>query len=145
MKAFWERMEAMLHHPGAGLLVIRLGLAVILIIAGWNKLTGGLVNLHGLGKSVEALGLSLGGSRELAVAFGGAAALSEFVGGILLAIGLWMRPALVFLIATLLVATVVKFHGSGGDLKEFGYPLIVLVTLIGLMLTGPGRFRLGRG
>lgn len=145
MKALLQRMDAWFHHPGAGLLVMRLCLGIILVIAGWEKLTGGLRGLHDLGKAVEAVGLSLGGNRILAVGFGAAAALSEFVGGLLLVVGLWVRPALVFLIATMAVATVVKFQGTGGDLKEFGYPLVVLMTLIGLMLTGPGRFRLGRG
>lgn len=69
-----------------------------------------------------------------------AAALSEFFGGLLFAIGLFTRPAALMVMVTMLVAA---FHVHAADpfvKKEFALAY-AFAALVGL-LAGPGRFSL---
>jgi putative oxidoreductase len=66
------------------------------------------------------------------------AMLSEFVGGILVAIGLATRPAALFVTATMLGAAFVAHSGDPFSKKEsaLAYALVALVVLV----AGPGRY-----
>ena len=78
-----------------GLLVLRLGIGLTLALA------------HGLGKLPPSDGFIEGTAAmgfPLPVLFAWAAALSEFLGGLLLAVGLATRPAAVFVSVTMAVA-----------------------------------------
>jgi putative oxidoreductase len=98
---------------------------------------------HGLGKvsalaafsaKVAAQGFPLPGL------LGPAAALSEFVGGILLALGLVSRVAAGFVLVTMLTAA---FHVHAADpfqRKEFA--LAYAVAALTVLVAGPGRFSL---
>lgn len=71
---------------------------------------------------------------------GWAAMLSEFLGGLLLAIGLFTRPAATFIAGTLFVAAF-KVHADDPFAKKelaFAYALIGLA----FALAGPGRYAL---
>ncbi|HEX8386627.1 MAG TPA: DoxX family protein [Rubricoccaceae bacterium] len=115
----------------AGLLVLRLGLFSLLAFA------------HGLGKVPPGQGLidnTAGMGFPLPGLFAWAAALSEFAGGLLLALGLVTRPAAFFVAFTMLVAFVgahgARLTGDGNGEMAFVY----LVGALTLLLTGPGRF-----
>ena len=72
--------------------------------------------------------------------FAWSAGLSEFVGGIFIAIGLFTRPSAFFLTFTMAVAA---FGGHGGD--GFGAQekaLLYGVLAIFLLIQGPGKFSL---
>ena len=115
----------------AALLVLRLAFGL------------GIALGHGLGK-IGNLGGFIGNVARQGVplpeVLGPAAALSELVGGILLAIGLFTRPAAVFVLATMLVA---GFHIHAADpfpKKELAFAYAFVS--IALLLAGPGRFSL---
>jgi putative oxidoreductase len=92
----------------------------------------------------------------LPVVFAWAAALSEFIGGLLIAVGLGTRIAAGFLAFTMAVAAFGRhraFHQllaalgvmnvDAETLKSWGKPesaLIYLVVCLALLLTGPGRY-----
>lgn len=115
----------------AGLLVLRIGLFALLAFA------------HGLGKIPPGAGfVGLTGQMgfPLPALFAWAAALSEFAGGLLLAVGLLTRPAAVFVAITMLVAFI-GVHGAaltGEDNGESAF--VYLVGAVVLALTGPGRY-----
>lgn len=72
--------------------------------------------------------------------FAWAAALSEFVGGMLLIVGLATRPA-AFL--NVIVTFVAAFLYHGGDVSQAGLTAVVFLTItMTLLIAGPGRFSL---
>ena len=120
----------------AGLLVIRIMLAVVFIYHGAPKLFGGLEGFAG------HLG-TMGVPAPKVAAF--LAALSEFGGGLVLLAGIAFRWTLPFVVFTMLVA---YFKGHGGVFSAQAgggeYALTLGIVVLGLILTGPGSFGLGR-
>lgn len=119
-----------------GLLLMRLMLAVVFLYHGGQKLFGGLEGFAGY------LG-SMGVPAPQVAAF--LAAASEFVGGLVLLAGIGFRYALPPLVFTMLVASF-KAHGGKFSIQDGGmeYALTLGVMVLGLILTGPGGFGLGR-
>jgi putative oxidoreductase len=115
----------------AGLLVIRVWFGSVMAVA------------HGLGKVVD-LGRFIDNvaRRGFPVPefFGTAAALSEFVGGILLALGLLARPAAVSIALTMLVAAFYIHASDPFQKKEFA--LAYAISALAIAVAGPGRYSL---
>ena len=117
----------------AGLLILRVGVGLAMAFA------------HGLGKIPVSEGF-VGATAALGfpfpVLFAWAAALSEFLGGLLLAVGLVTRPAAFFLACTMATAFFVQ-HGADpfGD-KELAF--VYLVASLALLAAGPGRYSVDR-
>lgn len=130
----------MFQRPDLGLFIIRAALAVILIIAGWNKFQGGEGALNAVGANIKYIGIEPGTNNVVTFFFGIMAAGTELIGGLLLILGFLFRTATVPLMGTMLVAALYKFQTSGGDLTQYGYPLVVLLVLTGLLFTGPGKY-----
>jgi putative oxidoreductase len=98
---------------------------------------------HGLGK-ITGLGNFIGTVARRGIplpeVFGPAAALSEFAGGILLAIGLFTRPAAAFVLVTMLVAGFYVHAADPFSRKELAFAYAFVA--VALILAGPGRFSL---
>ena len=79
------------------LLILRLGIGGMFILHGWPKVIGGAAVWVKLGGAMTYLGVPLGegqwGFLSDPKVWGAAAAFAEFVGGILLVVGLFTRPA----------------------------------------------------
>jgi putative oxidoreductase len=114
-----------------GLLVLRLwfGLAMAL-----SHGVGKMSNFDGFAKNVAGMGLPAPGLMALA------AAGSELLGGLLLAVGLLTRPAAASVLATMLVAAFYVHADDPFGKKEFAlaYAAAALVVLI----AGPGKLSL---
>jgi len=139
MQAAVQNIKSLFKHPEFGLLVIRLAIGGILAYAGWNKFQAGEGVLNAVGANIKAIGIDVGTNNVMTFFFGIMAAGSELIGGLLLIVGFLFRSATVPLIATMVVATVYKYHASEADFTQFGYPLLALLVLVGLLFTGPGR------
>src|SRR5262245_48166515 len=114
-----------------GLALIRVGFGLSLALA------------HGLGKVSHPdqfiNGLTQGGFPAPAL-LGWAAILSEFAGGLLLALGLFARPAAAFVIGTLGVAA---FHVHAADpYQKKELALAYTVIALAILIAGPGRLSL---
>lgn len=126
-------MKKILNQPDLGLLIFRLFLGLAMALA------------HGLGKlpppdrmieGVTAMGF------PLPIVFAWAAALAEFVGGILIAVGLFTRYSAFFLGITMAVAGFIV-HGA----DPFGNKELAFFYLAGcalLFLTGAGAYSLDK-
>ena len=118
-----------------GLLVLRLGLAVIFIYHGWGKLFGGAPGIAGFTGMLTSLGV------PLAAFFAWVVSILEFFGGIAVLIGVLVRPIAALLAVNMLVAFfLVKKGLPAGD------PDIALFAMAAaLALAGGGAFSLMRG
>jgi putative oxidoreductase len=112
-----------------GLLFLRLA-GVGLATHGYAKIFGGGVS--GTVDAAEAMGF------PLPVVFGWAAAASELLGGALVAIGLFTRPAAVFAAITMFVAAFL--HHAEDPFARRELALAYLVILLAIACMGAGRW-----
>lgn len=120
-----------------GSLMLRIPMGVIFAAHGAQKLFGwfGGYGLTGTGKFMASIGLEPG--FLMALLAGGA----EFIGGLLLILGLLTRPAAAILAVTMLVAIFSVHFQHGLFLKNGGYEfgLALLSGSLALMFIGGGR------
>jgi putative oxidoreductase len=134
-----QGIKSLFRHPDFGLLVIRAGVGIVLALAGYNKFMGGEQVLHAIGANIKYIGLDVGTQNISTMFFGVLAAGAELAGGLGILAGILFRTSAGFLIVTMLVATLMMLDTSGGDLTQFGYPMVMCLVLVGLLFTGPGR------
>jgi len=121
-----------------GLLLLRVGLGVMFVLHGYPKLLGGPERWEKLGGEVAHFGITFA-----PVFWGFMAGFSEAVGGVLLVIGFAFRPACLFLLATMVVATASKLDGAK-SFMEAAHPLELGIVFLGLLFVGPGRFSIDK-
>lgn len=123
-----------------GLLVLRLGLGALFVVHGKDKVFGGPEIWKGTGAyALAPFNIDVGLTY-----FGAAAAFSEFLGGLLVALGLAFRPACAALTFTMFVAVAAHLqHGDGFD--KWAHGATCFVGFLGLLLTGPGKFSVRKG
>jgi putative oxidoreductase len=122
---------------------IRLGLAAVMIAHGAQKVLG---SFGGSGFNAFIGGTTPFGFMRPAWLWLAAAALSELVGGLLVALGFLTRVGAFFIACTMLTA-VVGVHWTGGFFaanRGYEYPLILLAMSIALMISGGGQASVDR-
>jgi putative oxidoreductase len=121
-----------------GLLIIRLVIGILFIGHGAQKLFGwfGGYGLKGTGGWFDSIGMKPGVTMALL------AGLAEFLGGILLAVGLFTPLAALMIAGTMLMA-IVKVHAPNGfwsTSNGYEYNLTLIAVAVGLALIGPGKY-----
>jgi len=125
------------RYASVGLLIIRVGLGASFIWHGLQKFLGGEENLKLVGSAVKNVGINGG-----FYAFGIAAATTESLGGLLLILGLFFRPACLMLTGVMAMATLTHYK-AGDGFAGFSHAMEVGITFLGLALIGPGSYALG--
>lgn len=128
-------MVVMKHVPknyDVGLLIMRIGIAILFIYGGLGKLFGVLG-----GPGLEMFSGMVWGSMFVAVVV----ALAELVGGILVLIGFLSRDAKITLAVIILVANLIV-HVPSGNLMNILVHLMLFTNLLGLALIGSGKYAL---
>jgi len=121
-------------YRNTGLLLLRFGIGLMFIIHGFPKLAGGPNGWTSLGGSMKVIGVDF-----LPVFWGFMAAVTETFGGFLLIVGLFYRPALILLVFTMVIATMV--HLSKGDgLKGASQAIEMGILFFSLIFIGPGKY-----
>lgn len=129
-------LRALDKYRDEGLLVLRLGIGIMFMIHGYPKLTGGPEVWEKIGGVMSAIGIGFAPTF-----WGFMAAVSEFGGGLLLALGLFARPACFFLLMTMTVAT--TMHVTGGDpFQKYSHALEAAILFFSLLFIGPGKISL---
>ena len=125
-------------------LPIRLALGAVMFAHGAQKVLG---SFGGSGFNEFISGNTPFGFMRPAWAWLGAAALSELVGGILIAIGFLTRVGAFFIACTMLTA-IIGVHWSGGFFaasRGYEYPLSLLAMAIALLIAGGGQASIDKG
>ncbi len=126
---FWRA-----NATDVALLVLRIGIGVSFVfVYGWDKISGGPETWANLGQNMALFGITL-----WPTVWGFLAALAEFGGGILLMLGLFFRPVLGVLLATMVVA--VSSHLAAGEGPWHATEMATV--FVALLLMGPGRYSL---
>jgi putative oxidoreductase len=130
----------MIVMAALGLLLVRLVVGLLFIGHGAQKLFGwfGGYGPKGTGGWMDSIGMKPG------IVMAVAAGLMELVGGALFASGLF-TPLAAVLIALTMLGAIVKVHAQNGvwaTANGYEYPLVLLVVVIGIALTGAGAYSL---
>lgn len=125
--------------PDAGILILRLGTGITMIVHGWIKFAGGEPFLKIVGTNWSAaLGI------HFAPLFWGIfVALCQTLGGALIALGLLVRPASLILTFVMAVGAVMVFK-AGLPFKEWSHPFEAALTCLAIAIIGAGRFGFDR-
>ena len=125
-------------YSNTGLLIIRLGLGAAFMMHGLGKFQGGEKVLTMVGSAMGNLGLTGG-----FYAFGVLAASSELLGGLLVLLGAFFRPACLMILSVLSMALLMHLK-HGDSFNVFSHAAELLVVFLGLFLVGPGTLSVDR-
>jgi putative oxidoreductase len=125
------------NHKDIGLLLLRVGVGLSYIFThGGPKIVNGPALWERLGHVMSIYGITF-----LPLLWGTMAMLSEFVGGILVLLGLYIRPAATFMAFTMLTAFTT--HISHRDpWSVASHPIEMLAVFLCLIFLGAGKYSL---
>ncbi len=126
------------RHHHIGLLILRLGIGTMFMYHGYGKLFSGPEQWEKIGSAMNYLGV-----HSIPQVFGLLAALSEFVGGLCIILGLFFRPACLFLLFTMMIAAVMHLN-RGDGLKVASHAIEAGILFFSLIFIGPGNFSLDK-
>jgi putative oxidoreductase len=129
-------LSTIYKHKNIGILILRLFIGVSFMFHGFPKLFSGVDKWEKLGSTMSHLGIDF-----LPIMWGFMGSASEFIGGFLFALGLFFKPASLFLALTMFVAF--WYHFSSGDgFSGFNHALELFAVFAGFFFIGPGTFSL---
>lgn len=131
-KPIWLLSNTSLNNENA-ILFVRIFIGVVMIFHGVPKILGGENSWMNLGLTMSNFGV-----YWLPMAWGYMAAMTEALGGLLIAVGFAFRPAAFMLSINLLVAAA-KHIFAGQGLDTASHPLALAAIFIFLLLVGPGK------
>ncbi|QHE83643.1 DoxX family protein [Hydrogenophaga sp. BPS33] len=102
-------LNALFDHPRAGVLLLRWTLALLMVLHGWAKVTGGVGGIEGM---LVAKGL------PSFLAYG--VYLGELIAPIMLLVGFWVVPAALLIAINMVFALVLAHAGHFTDFTSSG-------------------------
>lgn len=121
-----------MKNKNLAILLLRIGVGVIFIIAGWGKLTG----IEGVQGFFGNIGIPMAGVMAWVVA------LVEFVGGIMILVGYKVEIPGILLAITMLVAIFTVKMGGDGGFRGMRLEIMLLLTSLALSMMGTGSYSL---
>ncbi len=116
-----------------GLFIIRLGLGILFLVAGFGKITG-----------IAGFAAAVWGSLIIAWLV----ALGEFLGGISLIVGKltkWSTLGLaIIMIGAIFIVAIPNVMGNSSAIVKLLEDTAVLTSLIGIMIIGPGKISMDK-
>lgn len=130
MKQICHQWVEKLQCPNTGLLILRITLGAIFVAHGWGKIQG-----------IEGT-IGFFGSLGLTPFFAYLVAWVEFVGGIVMILGITVREA-AMLFSIILLTAIYLVHWKQGW-KGMEFPIILLGASLALVFLGSGKYSLGK-
>lgn len=127
------------QYRDVGILILRAGIGIMMVFHGWPKLAGGQVAWEKVGGAMAFLGISF-----WPVFWGFLAAMSETIGGALLAVGFLTRWAALAMTFTMVVATMMMYHVNKGSFIEWSHPAEIGIVCLALFVIGAGKYSVDR-
>lgn len=115
-------------YNGIALLLLRIGVGLIFIVAGWGKLTG----IEGVQGFFGNLGIPLPGIMAWVVA------IVEFFGGLMVLLGAWARIPNLLLAFIMVVALLTT--KLDGDFSAARVDILLLLMTTALAILGSGKY-----
>ena len=131
-------LDSLGNYRNTGLLILRVGLGVMMIIHGFPKLAGGPAGWEGLGGSMKVVGINF-----LPMFWGLMAAVAEGVGGLFLILGIFFRPVNILLTVTMVIAALVHF-GKGDGISGASHAIELGIVFFSLIFIGPGKYSIDK-
>lgn len=113
-------------------LLLRIGVGVIFIVAGWGKLTG----IEGVQGFFGNIGIPLAGIMAWVVA------LVEFLGGIMVLVGYKVEVPGILLAFTMLVAIFTVKMGGDGGFSGMRLEIILMLASLAIAMMNTGSYSL---
>ncbi|WP_295402299.1 DoxX family protein [uncultured Thiocystis sp.] len=124
--------------PDLGILFLRLGAGITMMVHGGLKFAGGQSFLSTVGANWSAAI----GIHFAPLSWGIFVALVQTLGGLLIAVGFLSRPAAILLTFVMAVGAVMVYQKTGMTFKEWSHPLEAALTCLAIFVMGSGRFSL---
>ena len=129
--AMFEKLGA---YKDVAQLILRVGTGALLLTHGLPKLAKGIAGWEKIGHAMGLLGIHFAPAL-----WGFLAAAAEGIGGLLMVLGLFFRPAVFLALFTMGVAA--YSHLSQGDgLKGAEMAILYGIILLSLFILGPGKY-----
>ncbi len=125
-------------YRNTGLLIIRLGLGVMMMLHGFPKLLGGPEKWEAVGSSMKYLGITFAPA-----VWGLLAGATETFGGFLILIGLAFRPVCLLLTFVMIVASLTHLKTSGSYM-DASQAIEVGFVFFGLAFIGAGKYSIDK-
>ena len=124
-------------HKELGTMLLRILFGLLILSHGYPKIVhGNMEYWTKLGSAMQFVGVTFGFGF-----WGFLASVTEFFGGLLLIVGLLVRPTSILLTINMIVAVALKL-GSGGGLSGAEAPFVYLAVFLPLIFLGSGAYSL---
>jgi putative oxidoreductase len=121
-------------HQDLAPLLLRIGVGIIFIYAGWGKLTG----IEGTATFFGSVGIPMAEIMAWVVA------IVEFVGGIMILLGLRIQIPALLLAFVMLIAIITTKIGGENVFRAMRLDLMLLLANLALVIMGSGRYALNK-
>lgn len=125
-------------YSNFALLAMRAGVGFMMIMHGYPKMLGGPERWGKLGESMANFGITY--APEF---WGFMAAFAETIGGVLLMLGYFTRPAALLLLLTMVVAATKHLMSEDGLMKA-SHSIELAFVFLGLFILGAGRYSIDK-
>jgi putative oxidoreductase len=127
--------ESLGKYRNTGLLIMRIGLGVMMMVHGFPKLAGGIESWTHIGGSMKIIGIDF-----FPMGWGFMAAITEAIGGLFLLLGLFFRPVNLLLLFTMAIASMVHLSDPKQGIMDASHAMELAFVFLGLVFIGPGKY-----
>jgi len=126
------------NYKNTGLLFMRVGLGVMMMIHGYPKIMGGPDLWTKIGGAIGNVGIHFA-----PMFWGFMATITEAVGGLLIVLGFFTRPVCIFLLINLTVAALQHFS-KGDGINGASHAIELCFAFLGLLFLGAGKYSIDK-